>query len=351
MMGLEVTVTRTKRFAARRTLLLAILVVLIVVIAASIFAREDLYAMFQALSRANPMLVILAFGVYLFGVAFWAGRWNVTLSRVGHRVGLRNLYVVILGGIFVNNVTPFTYSGGDPVARAYLLNKTQRISYSSGFATILGEFILDFPVFLSFVMIGLLLSTKWTPIWPALMIVMFWVAIIIGWSLLFWHVLRGKMAAARIGGLLARIMGFFRRPANKKRITRGIKKFYAEAERIISSRKVAFYVITFSAILWLFGIARLFVIFKALEYWYTPPLEMLVLATTLPWMAGLIPLLPAGIGTVDVAMILIFMKFMPPELYPIAAAAWAIERAISFLFGTVVGACALSYLGVRVWAK
>jgi len=321
------------------------------VIAASIFAREDLYAMFQALSRANPMLVILAFGVYLFGVAFWAGRWNVTLSRVGHRVGLRNLYVVILGGIFVNNVTPFTYSGGDPVARAYLLNKTQRISYSSGFATILGEFILDFPVFLSFVMIGLLLSIQWTPIWPALVIVMFWVAIIIGWSLLFWHVLRGKMAAARIGGLLARIMGFFRRPANKKRITRGIKKFYAEAERIISSRKVAFYVITFSAILWIFGIARLFVIFKALEYWYTPPLEMLVLATTLPWMAGLIPLLPAGIGTVDVAMILIFMKFMPPELYPIAAAAWAIERAISFLFGTVVGACALSYLGVRVWAK
>jgi len=321
------------------------------VIAAVLFAREDLYAMFRALSRANPMLVILAFGVYLFGVAFWAGRWNVTLSRVGHRVGLRNLYVVILGGIFVNNVTPFTYSGGDPVARAYLLNKTQRISYSSGFATILGEFILDFPVFLSFVMIGLLLSTKWTPIWPALVIVMFWVAIIIGWSLLFLYVLRGKMAAARIGGLLARIMGFFRRPANKKRITRGIKKFYAEAEGIISSRKVTFYVITFSAILWLFGIARLFVIFKALEYGYTPPLAMLVLATTLPWMAGLIPLLPAGIGTVDVAMILIFMKFMPPQFYPVAAAAWAIERAISFLFGTVVGACALSYLGIRVWAK
>ncbi|KUO40807.1 MAG: hypothetical protein AVW05_03265 [Hadesarchaea archaeon DG-33] len=74
----------------------------------------------------------------------------------------------------------------------------------------------------------------------------------------------------------------------------------------------------------------MFVIFKALEYGYTPPLAMLVLATTLPWMAGLIPLLPAGIGTVDVAMILIFMKFMPPQLYPVAAAAWAVERAILF---------------------
>lgn len=342
---------RTKRFTTRRTLLFALFVVVVVAIAALLFAREDLYAMFQALGRANPILLILAFGVYLFGVAFWAGRWNVTLSRIGHQVGLRNLYVVILGGIFINNVTPFTYSGGDPVARAYLLNKTQRISYSSGFATILGEFILDFPVFLSFVMIGLLLSIEWTPIWSALVIMMFWAAIIIGWSLLFWHVLRGKMAAARIGGLVARIMGFFRRPANKTRITRGIKKFYAEAEGIISSRKVAFYVVAFSAILWIFGIARLFVIFKALEYGYTPPLAMLVLATTLPWMAGLIPLLPAGIGTVDVAMILIFMKFMPPQLYPVAAAAWAVERAISFVFGTAVGAGALSYLGIRVWAK
>jgi len=342
-------VVRKRRFTPKRTILLILFVVAVVAIAAALFAREDLYAMFRALGSANPLLVILAFGVYLLGVVFWVGRWNVTLSRVGHQVGLRNLYVVIFGGIFVNNVTPFTYSGGDPVARAYLLNKTQRVPYSSGFATIISEFILDVPVFISFVMVGLLLSIQWTPPWLVLLLTAFWAVVVVGWSLVFLRVIRGKMAAPRIGRLIARIVGLFRKRTNKSKITRGIKRFYAGAEGVINSRRVVLYVIAFSAILWMVGITRLFVIFQALGY--NPPIAMLILATTIPWMAGLIPLLPAGIGTVDVAMVLIFMKFMPPELYPVAAAAWAIERAISFIFSTAVGALALSYLGIRVWSR
>jgi uncharacterized protein (TIRG00374 family) len=78
---------------------------------------------------------------------------------------------------------------------------------------------------------------------------------------------------------------------------------------------------------------------------------MLLLAVTIPWMAGLIPLLPAGIGTVDAAALLIFAQFMPPGFYSIAVAAWLVERAISFLFATTIGAVALSYLGIRVWTR
>jgi uncharacterized protein (TIRG00374 family) len=340
-------VVRKRRFTPKRTMLLILLVVAAVATAAALFAREDLYAMFQALGGANPLLVILAFGVYLLGAVFWAGRWNVTLSRVGHRVGLRNLYVVIFGGIFVNNVTPFTYSGGDPVARAYLLKKTQRVPYPSGFATIMSEFILDVPVFISFVMVGLLLSIQWTPPWLVLLLMAFWTAAVVGWSLPFLHIIRGKMAAARIGTLVARIVGLFRKRTNKAKITRGVKRFYAGAEGIINSRRVVLYVIAFSVILWMVGITRLFVIFQALGY--SPPLAMLILATTIPWMAGLIPLLPGGLGTVDVTMTSVFLLFgMPVE---IAVSAVLIERAITLVFGTALGAVALSHLGIRVLSR
>ena len=91
----------------------------------------------------------------------------------------------------------------------------------------------------------------------------------------------------------------------------------------------------------------MFLIFCALGY--SPKLQMLLLAVTLPAIVGLVPFLPGGLGTVDATITSVFLFFGVP--LEIAISATLIERAISLVFGTAVGTCALSYLGIRAWIR
>lgn len=127
----------------------------------------------------------------------------------------------------------------------------------------------------------------------------------------------------------------------------GVKRFYASAQAITSTPKIALSVFFFAVVTWSLAITRLFLIFQALGF--NPPLPMLLLGITLPPMAGLLPLLPAGIGPVDVTYVTIFVLLGAP--LEIAILATLIERVIMLVFGTIIGASALSYLGIRVWAK
>jgi uncharacterized protein (TIRG00374 family) len=72
-----------------------------------------------------------------------------------------------------------------------------------------------------------------------------------------------------------------------------------------------------------------------------------LLAVTIPLLAGLIPLLPGGLVLVEGSMVGVFLLCgVPPE---IAIAATLIERAISYVLSTIVGAAAVSYLGIKLW--
>lgn len=328
---------------SKRTLILVVAIVIFLSIIA--FAQQNLSEMIDALSGANYLLVAGAFGLYLTSVLFWAARWRISLSAVGHNVGLRSLYPVIFGSIFIDNVTPFAYAGGDPIARAYLLNKTQWVPYSSGFATIIAELMLDLPIFLSFLMLGLLMSFYAVSIWDMITVTGVWVLVITSLYALFSYVLSKRMAAEKMSGITTRFLRIFKRRVNKTKVSNDVENFYGGAHSIISRTTVASTVLCYSAIIWIFGMLRLFIIFQAFSY--LPSLSMLMLAVTLPLIAGLLPFLPGGLGTVDVTMVSIFLLFGVPV--NIAISVVLIERVINFVFGTVVGAFMLSYLGVKAW--
>jgi uncharacterized protein (TIRG00374 family) len=59
----------------------------------------------------------------------------------------------------------------------------------------------------------------------------------------------------------------------------------------------------------------------------------------------MIPLLPGGLVTVDAAYLSIFSLFDIP--ISVGVSAVLIERAISYVMGTIAGSVALSYLGVK----
>lgn len=332
---------------SKKVLVISLIIAGMIFLALAAFARENIAGMVQALGRANYGWVLLAFGTYLVCILFWAARWRISLSAVGCPARLRDLYLVIFGGIFINNITPFTYAGGDPIARAYLLNKTQRVPYSSGFATIMGEFMIDLPIFLSFLVLGLLMSFYATSTSTMLIIMGVWAVAVISLLLVFSRVLRSRAAAGKIGGVVTRVLKIFRKRVSRAKIARGVKNFCVGAHSIVGRVKIASLVASFSAILWIFGMIRLFFIFQA--FGYSPPLPMLILAVTLPAIVGLVPLLPGGLGTVDATIVSVFIVFGVPA--NLAISVTLIERLITLVFGTVIGAGVLSYLGIKVWKK
>jgi hypothetical protein len=255
---------------------------------------------------------------------------------------------VVLGGIFVNNITPFTYAGGDPIARTFLLKKTAKVPYSRGFATIISETILDLPIFLFLLIFGLF--TFFYPVPASVMSVVFVIWILATITVLFVisRSLRRRIAAKKVGGLLVRLLIRLRRRGSKGRVGRDVKKFYSGAYSIIGKLKVASSVIAISAFIWAMSFLRLVVIFHALGY-PQPSFPMLMVALTIPAIVGLLPLLPAGLGTVDVTVFSIFLMSGVPR--SIAMSAVLIDRSITLVFGTLIGAGALSRLGIKMWRR
>ena len=335
-----------RRFGlGRRTFILGIFVALVVGGIFFVFLRADLGSLLNALSKANYFFLLLAFGAYIFTTLNLAARWRISLSATGHSVGLHNLWLAVFGSIFINNLTPFTYSGGDPVARVYLLRKTQRVPYSSGSASVMSEYLLDLPVSISLLMTGILLYFS-KPL-AKLVVVTIWIAVIILLFTLILYFFPKRTGASWLGRSTMRILKAFRRPASRRKVIGGVKRFYASAQAITSTPKIALSVFFFAVITWGLALSRLFFIFQALGF--DPPLPMLLLGITLPPMAGLLPLLPGGIGHVDVTYVAVFVLLGAP--LEIAILATLIERVIMLVFGTIIGASALSYLGIRVWAK
>ncbi|MFH1821280.1 MAG: flippase-like domain-containing protein [Methanobacteriota archaeon] len=331
------------KFASSRSLLITMLIFLIVLAAAILILRENLSLMLQALYRANYLYVPLAVFAYLFGLLIWSLRWRVSLSTVGHHLSIKSAYVIIFGGIFINNITPFTYSGGDPIARAYILKKTQNVPYSRGFATILAEYVVDLPVYISLLIFGFLVSLKQMDIWYDVFMFLIWLAFIVGWSFFFRHVLSSTTGTKRIARFASRLAKVFHRRIKVSKIERSIKRFYLSSEKIIRNRRVIFYVTICTVSILTMAIIRLYIIFLALGY--TPTIPMLFFAVTLPALVGMVPVLPGGLGTVDAAIASVFLLSGAP--IEIAISATLIERAITLVFSTLIGAGAISYLGIK----
>jgi uncharacterized protein (TIRG00374 family) len=330
-----------------KTLILVLIVFLVVVLTCYLLARENLIDMINALSGANYLLVGLAIFVYVFGIAIFSMRWRTGVLAVGRNASRRSLFLAVCGSIFVNNVHPFTYSGGDPFARTYFLNKLTKTPFSSGFAVIAVELILDIPIFLSLLAFGLLLSFGQVETLPALFLLGVWLVVLTVVVPLAPRFLHDRIAADKLSGFLWRVARLFRIKTAKKKIFSGVGLFYSGAYRIVRKKKYVLRMVALGGIFWTLIMVRLLLIFLALGH--SPPIQMLMLAATVPAIVGLVPVLPAGLGTVDAAFYFIYISsgFDPTT----AISAILIDRMITLILGTLIGASALSYLGIRTWKK
>ena len=303
--------------------------------------------MLEAVKSANPLLIASAVAIYFLSVVVWAARWQTALSAINCKTGFGTRYLILCATIFLNNITPFARVGGDPFGRVYMLNKLQNTSYSAGMASSLGEHLLAPVVMVSFLMAGLFLRFGKGSLLLSVIIIAAWVlislGIIFGPRLFF----KKKIAVRGISKFVSRVLSWFGKQKNTQEIMEELENFYSHTYATIDKGKTVLWIGLWSLLTGLLDIFRLYTIFLALGYY--PEFSMLLIAYTLQPIVGLIPFLPGGLILIEGSLISLFTLFDVP--LNLAMAATAIERGISFVLSTIVGAGIFSYLGVRIAIK
>jgi uncharacterized protein (TIRG00374 family) len=331
----------------RKAVFLAALAVVLMAVAGWFLARENFYQMFEAIRSANRLLIALAIAIYFLSVGLWATRWQAALSFINSRIGFGARYLILCATIFFNNITPGVRVGGDPFGRVYMLYKLENTNYSSGMASIIGDHALDPLVMVSFLMAGLLLQFGKGSLQLTLILIAAWALaafVTVFTPRLFF---KKRIAVKGISSITSRVLGWFGKRGNAQEIIEGVETFYSSSYATIDKWKKVLSIGSLTLLLWALDVFRLYTIFLALGY--HPKLAMLLIASSLPSIVGLIPFLPGGLVLVEGSLISVLALFGVP--LNLAMAATVIERGISFVLSTIVGAGIFSYLGVKMAAK
>ena len=331
----------------RKSFFLLVLVIILMAVAVWLLSRENFYQMIETVRSANHLLVASAVAIYYLSVAVWAARWQTALSSINCKTGFGARYLILCATIFLNNITPFARVGGDPFGRVYMLHKLENTSYSSSMASSVGEHLLAPLVIVSFLMAGLFVQFGKGSLLLSSIIITAWVlaslGIVFGPRLFF----KKKIAVRGISGIVSRVLGWFGKSENTQEMIEGIETFYSSTYTTIDKGKTVLLIGLWSLLTGVLDILRLYTIFLALGY--HPEIPMLLVAYSLQPIVGLIPFLPGGLVLIEGSLISLFALFDVP--LNLAMAATAIERGISFVLSTIVGAGVFSYLGVRIAMK
>jgi|GEM_PF-567329 len=331
----------------RKSVIIAAIVIALMALAAWLLAGQSFRQMFNALSNADRRLIAAAIAVYFLSIGLWAFRWQTALSFLHCRVKFLVRYLILSATIFLNNITPGARIGGDPFGRLYMLHKLENTSYSLAMASMIGDRALTPLIVISFMMAGLLLQFgKWslqlTVILATVWAVAAFVAVFI--PRVFF---KRRIAVKGIGGIISRILGRFGRMTKVEGALEQVEAFYSDSYATLDSWKKISVLGGLTLLLGAFDVFRLYVIFLALGY--QPHLSVLLIASSLPTIVGLIPFLPGGLVIVEGSLISVFTALGVP--LNLALAATVLERGISFVLATIVGGAVFSYLGVRMAAK
>ena len=304
----------------------------------------------NSLKYANLTLIGLAIA-FQFGTFFlYTLRWKILNGIANMDSSISKLLPMVLVGLAVNNITPSGRGGGEPV-RAYLYSREAGYPMEETFATVVADRALDtfpFVVLAVLTIIGMTLSFNLSPGLLALMVVAV-IAIVAILILLIYMCVSPSFGMRVDGWIIGLVRRFYKKNSAEleDKIHGIIKGFQDTMNMLIHNKKVLYYALPLSFLIWVFEILRVYTVFLAFGANVSPVVigEVFILAS----LAGMIPLLPGGLGAVDGIMIIFYSAAGISA--SVSAAATVIERLISFWMPTILGMVILPYYGSSVLDK
>ncbi|MHC1605253.1 MAG: flippase-like domain-containing protein [Candidatus Methanofastidiosia archaeon] len=295
---------------------------------------------FNAMKEAD--LFYLAVALIFCGISIYLGgwRWKSILDGSENGISDKSIFVSLLSGNFVNNVTPAGRGGGEPL-RAYLLSKFTGMDPGKVFATVISDRIFDTLPFVLFGFLGVIeIVFHWNVpdiVIVSLILALVILSLILGTVLyLIFNIEQGKRFVFRIIRFIAR---FFPDKIKKYegRVEDTIELFNNTIKEIARDRKKVAHATILSLGIWIFWIFRTYFVF--LSFGVSVSFVMLAVVVVVSSFFGMMPFSPGGFGTTEGAMIVLFSAFgVQPH---IAVAVTIVDRFISYWLPSIIGAVTL----------
>ena len=274
-------------------------------------------------------------------------RWRLITNYAHIRIPFRKMLLITLSGISFSNLTPSSRMGGEPI-RAYFMNKHGGTRMGQSMATIVTERVLDAVVYCIFNVIVLIAAILFwdLPSWITLLLLFSFVMsffLLVTTLYVSFNSCTGNKVIFWIIDKFAFIIRRFQPISRvKKTVKASVDMYCQHSQRLLSYKGAWFYGVTYSLLLWLFDVLRMFFIFLALG----AQVNIVTIGTVLiiSLILGAIPLLPGGLGVIESSMIIIYTS--SGITLVLAGMATLIDRVISFWSLTGVGLLASYYLGI-----
>ncbi len=288
----------------------------------------------DALKTANLALIALAIGIQIFTYFLYTLRWKLVNDSVNIRSSFRSLLPMMMVGLAVNNITPSGRGGGEPV-RAYILSREAGYDLKDTFAGVVADRVLD----LYFEI----------PTWLVVVLVLSVIGILVVLGILIYLCINPGFGS-RLEKFIFRIVNRFYKKSSEdleKSIHDNIFGFQKTMSMLLLNKKLLYYTIPLSFLIWVFEILRVYIVFLA----FGASLNVIVIGEVfiIASLVGMIPLLPGGLGAVDGIMIGFYSK--AGISLSLAGPVTLIERLISFWMATIIGLVILPYYGSSVLEK
>jgi uncharacterized protein (TIRG00374 family) len=296
-------------------------------------------------SLGNVDITIFSFGFMLavLGVVFDSLSWQVIVRKFDYKVPTRDIFLIYMSCIFMNNLIPSGSFSGE-TARIYFLDKlagSSRIDKTS--ATVAASRIIAFIPFILGSMIGLIFLSFATdaPTWA--------LATCSGIAAFLLIINLGFFGVCFVDGWLERITftlidvieRIFRVHIDRGKCE-GIMKQFHESMIMLMDHKRTLFISTFWAIAGWFSMTLVaFLTFRSMGL--EIPVRAVFAVYAVMIFLQMLPLfLPGGIGLVDIVMITLFNAIGVPMHSAVAAT--ILIRLIQLWFLTALGGASMAYL-------
>jgi glycosyltransferase 2 family protein len=302
----------------------------------------------NVLSKSNPTIIIAALLLEIIIIGAWTERWSLILKVVDRSPGFRKLFVMMFTSLFGNNITPGA-AGGEPM-RAYLLSKFEGISFDLAFVSASADRVFEFFPFVLVSVFAIYMISTWNiSFWSTLFISVLIMITMAFFGLLIYVGVKREIAERLILSIARSLFPYIIKLTKKevsftdvtKQIIYYVERFSTGFATVLKDHKMFALGLTISFLMWGTDMVRMYLCFVAVGSY--PPILPMIIIYTIAILITILPTIPGALGLREVTMVGLFLVVGVPADVVIAAS--LIDRVVSYLMPTLVGAVTTVYYG------
>jgi uncharacterized protein (TIRG00374 family) len=278
--------------------------------------------------QARINLLLLGFLIYLLLILNRTLKWFLLIKVIGHQIKYRNFLPFYLANCLISVLTPF--KSGEAVT-PFVLKKYLKINVSQGFSVIVLDRFFELIVFTLIFIAAFFYATNRILILPKLILsTIQW--IFGGFLLLIFVFSLIMLSSKKIIKKTFKIFGFFKEFSLIKKLSDLINKelqIFYDSLSLFQNKKVYKFLIPLTLSSWLFELSAYYLIFNAV---FPIPFLDITAAQIISIGAGLISLVPGGLGIAEIGTVYILKLFN----YPTTLSAGGALLARFILTGTLL---------------